>query len=260
MTPAPVVSLRNIHFRYNGSGEEILQNLSLDIPGGSVTSILGPNGSGKTTLLFVMLGMLTPQSGEVHFEGKPSTGFSRASLSRLIGLVPQGERISFNFTVFEYVLMGRAPHLGTLSTPTGLDEDIARQALEQAGLTGLKNRIITALSSGERQLVTIARALAQQPRVLLLDEPLTHLDLNNRSKVLALLRILNQNGTTLVLTTHDPNAAASIANHMVMMHSGKLIAAGHIQDVLSAENLSATYGLPIEIAHIDGRPIILPPG
>ena len=260
MKTIPVITLRDIQFQYNGSGSLVLKDFSLDITADSVTSILGPNGSGKTTLLFIMLGMLIPQVGSVHFEGKPSAGFSRSALSRLIGLVPQGERVSFNFTVFEYVLMGRAPHLGTLSTPSSEDEIIARQSLEQAGLVHLQDRPVTALSSGERQLVTIARALAQQPRILLLDEPLTHLDLNNRSRVLALLRVLNQNGTTLVLTTHDPNAAVSLATHVVMMRSGERIAAGRALDVLTAANLSVTYGLPIEITHVGGRPIILPPG
>ncbi|MBN2554837.1 MAG: ABC transporter ATP-binding protein [Anaerolineales bacterium] len=260
MTTTPVVTLRNIQFQYNGSGSLVLKDFSLDITAGSVTSILGPNGSGKTTLLFVMLGMLIPQAGSVHFEGKPSAGFSRSALSRLIGLVPQGERVSFNFTVFEYVLMGRAPHLGTLSTPSSEDEIVARQSLEQAGLVHLQHRAISALSSGERQLVTIARALAQQPRILLLDEPLTHLDLNNRSRVLALLRVLNQNGTTLVLTTHDPNAAVSLATHVVMMRNGERIASGRALEVLTTANLSVTYGLPIEITHVGGRPVILPPG
>lgn len=260
MTSLPIISLRDIRFQYNGSGKPVLDHLTLDVPSGSVTAILGPNGSGKTTLLLIMLGMLVPQEGDVHFEGKPSSGFSRATLSRLIGLVPQGERIAFNFTVSEYVMMGRAPHLGTLSTPSREDEEIVHQALEQAGLTALRHRVITALSSGERQLVTIARSLAQQPQVLLLDEPTTHLDLHNRSKVLDLLRILNQNGTTLIITTHDPNAAVSLANHIIMMRDGCLVSAGDVSDVLTAANLSETYGLPVQMTHVDGRPVILPPG
>jgi len=260
MSTHPIISLRDIRFQYNGVGKPVLNRLSLDIPAGSVTAILGPNGSGKTTLLLIMLGMLTPQEGDVHFEGKPSSGFSRSALSRLIGLVPQGERIAFNFSVFEYVMMGRAPHLGTLSTPTSGDEHVVETSLKQAGLMRLRDRSINALSSGERQLVTIARSLAQQPQALLLDEPTTHLDLHNRSKVLDLLRVLNQNGTTLVVTTHDPNAAVSLANYIIMLREGRLVAAGNARDVLTAENLTKTYALPIQMTHVDGRPVILPPG
>jgi iron complex transport system ATP-binding protein len=255
-----ILSLAQVSFSYNGPGREVLSDLSLDIPEQAVTAILGPNGSGKTTLLRLLLGVLRPHSGQVWVAGHPQTSYSRRELSQLVGLVPQDEHIPFEFSVLEYVLLGRTPYLGPLSMPGVEDRRIALQALSDIGLSELRHRLVPKLSGGERQLVLVARALAQNPRILLLDEPSAHLDLGNQGRLLSILSELLAHRRTVVLTTHDPNLAALVADHVVLMHRGQVLAAGPSRTVLTAEALSATYGLPVRVAEIEGRRVVLLPG
>jgi iron complex transport system ATP-binding protein len=235
----------------------VLNDLSLEIPAGTVTAILGPNGSGKTTLLRLLLGVLRPSQGVVRVAGLPQASYSRRALSRLVGLVPQDEHIPFDFSILEYVLLGRAPYLGPLAMPGRADHQVALEALHTAGLEGMQDRPLPTLSGGERQLAVVARTLAQQPRILLMDEPTAHLDLSNKGRLLEIMRRLVELGTTLVLTTHDPNLASSIAGHAVLMRSGQILDDGPAGSVLTKENLSATYGVPVQVYHLDGRRVIL---
>ena len=257
MNPGPMISLAGVHFSYDGPDQPVLRDLSLAIPRAAVTAILGPNGSGKTTLLSLILGMLSPQEGTIRIDGRIQADYSRRAMSRLMVLVPQEESYPFGFSVLEYVLLGRAPYLGLLERPGPVDVQAAWKALETAGLAALSQRPIPSLSGGERQLATVARALAQEPSVLLLDEPTAHLDLSNRRCVLDVIRALSDGGVTAVLTTHDPNAAAAVADHVVLMRQGQLVAAGPVEMVFNAANLSATYGLPVEVVRVHGRPIVL---
>jgi iron complex transport system ATP-binding protein len=252
-----IVSLANVTYRYNGSRQPVLENLSLDIPAGTATAILGPNGSGKTTLLRLLVGVLRSQEGEIRFAGWPQGSYSRREMGQLIGLVPQDEHIPFDFSILEYVLLGRAPYLRSLATPTEADHQVAREVLHTAGLEGLQDRPLPKLSGGERQLAVVARALAQQPRILLMDEPAAHLDLSNQGRLLSIMRNLVAGGTTLILTTHDPNLAAAVASFAVLMRDGRILAAGQAGSILTSEKLSATYGAPVEVFQIDGRRIIL---
>jgi iron complex transport system ATP-binding protein len=229
----------------------------LEVPAGAVTAILGPNGSGKTTLLRLLLGVLRPAVGTIQLAGRPQEDYSRRERSRFIGLVPQDEHIPFDFSVLEYVLLGRAPYLGPLQMPGAADRHIALQALHLVGMDGLEGRTLPNLSGGERQLVTLARALAQQPHVLLMDEPTAHLDLSNQERLLAIMADLNARGVTLLLTTHDPNLAASVAGFAVLMRGGQILAAGPPEATLTPEKLSATYGVPVQVYRIDGRRVIL---
>jgi len=154
-----ILSLKEIHFRYHLDTPNVLTNLSLDIPSGKITAILGPNGTGKTTLLHILLGLLKPFQGEVAIAGKPHREYSRQELSQLIGLVPQLESIPFNFSVLEYVLLGRSPYLKPFQLPGKEDLRITEEALESAGIYHLMNKPVTELSGGERQLVQISRVL-----------------------------------------------------------------------------------------------------
>jgi iron complex transport system ATP-binding protein len=279
-----ILSVQGLWFGYNGPGRPVLRDLSLDVPEGAVTAILGPNGSGKTTLLRLLLGILRPESGEIRIDGRPlwpvrpgprpvegrarperserfgqagTTPYSRTERARLVGLVPQEEHIPFDFSVLEYVLMGRAPYLSPLDMPGEDDYRQAAEALRRVGLAELQDRPLPTLSGGERQLAAVARALAQQTRILLLDEPAAHLDLSNQGRLLAIMRGLAAAGATLVLTTHDPNLAAAIAGHAVLMRAGQVLASGPAADVLTAELLSATYSTPVTVHQVDGRRIIL---
>jgi len=252
-----IISLTGLRFSYNGSGKPVLQDLSLEIPDSAVTAILGPNGCGKTTLLHVLLGILRLQEGTVHFGGRLRQELTRGEVSRLMGLVPQDERIPFEFTVSEYVLLGRAPHMGLLQTPGRQDRAAAARAIEDVGLSALRRRVVTTLSGGERQLAVLARSLAQGPRILLLDEPIAHLDLANRARILEVVRGLANQGVAIVLTTHDPNAASAVADHVVLLREGKVVTAGPVGAVLTGEHLSETYGLAVEVEIVRGRPMVI---
>ncbi len=157
----PSVALIDLHFGYDKKSSTVLQGLSLDIPPGSITAILGPNGAGKTTLLRIILGLLAPQAGNISIDGKPQKSYSRQQMSRLIGLVPQSEYIPFDFSVLEFVLLGRAPYLGPLEMPGEVDRHIALEALRAIGLEHLQDRPAPLLSGGERQLAMVARARAK---------------------------------------------------------------------------------------------------
>jgi iron complex transport system ATP-binding protein len=254
-----IVSVSDLSFRFNGSGRDVIQNLSLEIPAGAVTAILGPNGSGKTTLLRLLLGVLRPRQGTIRVAGRPQDSYSRRELSQLVGLVPQDEHIPFDFSILEYVLLGRAPYLGPLATPAEADTQLALDALRAAGLEGMHARPLPNLSGGERQLAVLARALCQQPRILLMDEPAAHLDLGNQGRLLDLIRDLATAGTTVVLTTHDPNLASAVARHVVLMQGGRILEAGPADVAMSADKLSATFGVPVHVFAVDGRRVVLLP-
>jgi iron complex transport system ATP-binding protein len=158
MSLLKIISLEGLYFSYTPSGPPVLKDLSLEIPAGAVTAILGPNGSGKTTLLFILLGMLSPQKGEVLIDGKDQKELPRSVRSRLMGLVPEEEHVPFDFSTLEYVLLGRAPHLGLLEQPQETDYRVAMEALSRAGLSTLADRPIPSLSGGERQLAKVAES------------------------------------------------------------------------------------------------------
>jgi iron complex transport system ATP-binding protein len=257
MDQAPLLSFDHITFGYQPNGRAVLHALSLGIEPGTVTAILGPNGAGKTTLLHLALGWLTPQSGQVQLDGRSLGSYSRRKLGQWMALVPQSERIPFDYSILEYVLLGRAPYLAPLDMPGAQDCQISERVIEQVGLGCLNGRAVTTLSGGERQLALVARALAQQPRLLLLDEPTSHLDLANKARLIKLMQELAARGVTLLLTTHEPDVAAAIATHLVLMRDGQVYQTGPLSQVFTAEHLSATYNVPVSVAQVDGRRIAL---
>jgi iron complex transport system ATP-binding protein len=251
------IALEHTSFAYGPGEPAVLSDVSLQIPHGRVAALLGPNGSGKTTLLNLVLGLLVPVAGSVRVEGRRQEGHLQHALSHMVGLVPQDEFVAFDLSVLEYVLLGRAPYLGLLERPKEQDRQIAFAALETVGLVDLAARPVPALSSGERQLATLARALTQQPAILLLDEPTSHLDLANARRILHLLRSLSANGKTILFTTHDPNAAGAVADYVVLLRQGRLLTAGPTLEVLTPEYLTATYGVPIQVVMLHARPLVV---
>lgn len=256
MNTESLISINELTFRYDPAMPSAVTQVSFDIHAGTVTTILGPNGAGKTTLLRLLLGLRKPTSGRILLEDVPLNDYSRRSLSQWLGLVPQTEHVPFEYTVLEYVLLGRAPYLGPLDLPGEEDIRAAREALSKSGISHLEQRSIPALSGGELQLVLLARALAQQPRILLLDEPTSHLDLANRNKTLEILDQLRRGGTTILFTTHDPEAAAILADNIVLMRGGKVLAAGSFEETFTSEMLSQTYGVPVEVVKTNGAHVI----
>ena len=254
----PALALRDVSFAYEPGGPEVLHGVSLEVAAGSITALLGANGSGKTTLLRLLLGLLKPARGSVEVAGRPQHAYTRRDLSQRIGLVPQSEPVAFELNVLEFALLGRAPHLGPLDLPGEADRALALEAIERVGLAALRHRAVPTLSGGEAQLATIARALVQQSAILLSDEPTSHLDPANTRRVLEVLRRLGREGRTVVFTTHDPNLAAAIADHVVLLREGRVLAAAPTAEVLTTERLSATYGMEVEVVAWRGRPLVVP--
>ncbi|MCX7854583.1 MAG: ABC transporter ATP-binding protein [Anaerolineae bacterium] len=252
----PILSLHNIWFSYNGT-HDVLQDISLEVYPGTVNAVLGPNGAGKSTLLHLILGLHPPRQGEIQVSGRPLTAHSRRGLSRQIALVPQREHIPFEFRVLEYVLLGRTPHLDFLEMPGPEDVRAARQALERLGIADLADRRVSALSGGEHQLVLIARAVAQETPILLLDEPTAHLDLANKRRILSLLRSLAAQGTTILFTTHDPDTALAVADTCILMRAGRILHQGPVAEVLTTEKLTQTYETPLRVLPVDGTRVVL---
>ncbi len=257
MNTPDAITLSQVSFRYDAGKQWVLESLSASIEHGSVTALLGPNGVGKTTLLYLMLGVLLPQQGKISLNGQNIADIPRQEISRMIGLVPQLESIPFPYRVLEYTAMGRAPHLGLLGAPGEQDYSLVRDILTMLGIQELADRNVQALSGGEAQLIRIARALAQEPDILLLDEPTAHLDLANKEHMLQVLCHLAERDMTVLFTTHDPDVAFSIASHALLMRAGRAIASGEAASVLTSENLTKAYQVPIIVHDIDGQKVIL---
>lgn len=250
-----VLSIHQVTFGYHPHAP-VLTDASLDVPRGSVMGLLGPNGSGKTTLLHLALGWLRPDAGRVELDGRPLGAYGRQELGRRMGLVPQSENIAFDYSVLEYVLLGRAPYLPPLEMPGTADVSAALRALERVGIADLAERSMLEISGGERQLALTARSLAQQPEILLLDEPAAHLDLGNKARLVKILRSLNEQGVTILLTSHDPEMASLLCTHLVLVERGCPLTAGPLNEMLTAKNLSRLYGLPVELESLRGKKVV----
>ena len=241
-----LLELRCVDFAWPG-GRGVLDQLSLTVDQGSMAAILGPNGAGKTTLLDVCLGWKKPQAGGVFLQERPLSSFGRGERGRLMSLVPQHENVRFDFSVTEYVLLGRAPHLRPLAAPGKRDLAIAMEALEVTGIVHLALRSIARLSGGEYQLMLIARSLAQEPSLLLLDEPASQLDPANQLRVVRMLRTLASRGISVLYTSHNPQTAAVAADTIHLLSDGRLRFSGPPQEVLTEGNLLEVYGVPLHV-------------
>lgn len=257
MSPVCLAKFEHITFAYPSAERPVMREFNLEIGSGTVTAILGPNGAGKTTLLHLILGWLKPQNGSILLNQQSLDRYTRRTLGQWMGLVPQSEQVSFEYSLLEFVLLGRAPHLPPLAMPGKEDYEIAADALQQVGLSEMQNRSILSLSGGERQLVLVARALAQQPRLLLLDEPTSHLDLSNKGRLVHLLRELSTKGVTILFTTHEPEVASALATHLVLMKKGQVLKTGTLDEVFTSQDLSFLYQMPVSVTDISGRRVAL---
>ena len=227
----------------------VLRNISLKISSGEVLGILGPNGSGKSTLLKILMRILIPQRGKVELFGQPHAAFSQAEISRHVAFVPQETQQAFPFTINEMVLMGRYPHHNRtwgLGWEGAQDRAVAMQAMRDLDVSHLGTRLITNVSGGERQRAVIARALAQEPEILLLDEPTAFLDLHHQLEIARIIRRLNrERGLTVVLVSHDLNLASQYCDRLVLLREGEIVTMGSPEEVIARESLEPVYGCPV---------------
>ena len=225
-----------------------LRDISVSVAPGSFTGLLGPNGCGKTTLLKLLSGVLKPELGSVRLGDREMRLLSPRAVAQQIAVVPQETHPAFDFTVMEMVLMGRHPHLGAFQLEGPSDLAIARESLIATGTAHLAGRAYMTLSGGEKQRVVIASALAQKPKVLLLDEPTASLDLGYQLEIAALLKQLNrERGVTMVLATHDLNLAASVCDTLVLVREGRVLMQGPTNDVLTSTTVQQLYGVIADV-------------
>jgi iron complex transport system ATP-binding protein len=226
--------------------KNVLNDVSLAAAPGELVAVLGPNGSGKSTLLSVLAGTITPSAGQVFLEGRALTELSRREVARTVAVVPQDSDVAFGFSVGEVVAMGRAPRQGALLIPNEEDRRQTLEALRLCELESLVSRPVGELSGGERRRVVLARAIAQQPDVLLLDEPAAHLDIRHAVELYRLVRDMTESkGMACVAVMHDLNAAARWANRALLLREGSVVRDGGIADVLEPSVLAEVFGLPI---------------
>jgi iron complex transport system ATP-binding protein len=231
-------------------GKTIGRDVDIELAAGEVLCLLGPNGGGKTTLFKTLLGLLKKQGGSITLDGADITRWSRQRLARVIAYVPQASAGYFPYTVIDTVLMGRTARIGLFATPSRHDRAIAEAALARVRLADFADAIFTRLSGGQRQLVLIARALAQEPKILVMDEPTASLDFGNQVLVLNHVRELARQGIGIILSTHDPDHAFACADRVALLHEGRLIACGSPEDVVTSGNLQRLYDVAVDIVNL----------
>ena len=233
-------------------GRTIGRDVSFALGAGEVLCCLGPNGGGKTTLFRTLLGLLQPHGGSIHVAGAPLSSLSRNEVARRIGYVPQGHLAYFAFTVREFVLMGRTAHLGVFSVPGQRDKDISERSLQSLGIAHLADKPVTEISGGERQLALVARALAQEPKLLVLDEPTASLDFGNQVRVLQRIGALAASGIAILFSSHDPDHAFLCAQRALLLAEGRVLAIGAPRDVIRPDTLERMYRVSVQVVPLPG--------
>ena len=254
-----MIEIRNITYTHPGSEKAALSNVSFSAEAGTLTTILGPNGSGKTTLFKCIAGLRKPGRGDIVFRGQSIKKYSRNRLAKIMSMVPQDHEPPFPYTVFDVVTMGRAPFVGLFSAPSQSDYEKAEEAISLVGITELKQRPYTRISGGERQLVLIARALAQESPLMLLDEPTSHLDFRNQIVVLnQVKKIVRQKAVAALMTIHDPNLATLFSDQVVLISKGRIIASGRPEEVITSGAIREVYEIEVSVVETNGYRVIMP--
>jgi iron complex transport system ATP-binding protein len=249
-----ILEAKNISFSYGK--KEVLKGVDFYLKDGDILSLLGKNGCGKTTLLKILLG-ICKSSGEIKLYGKDLKSYSRKDIAKLIAYIPQVHKIPFDYTVFDVVLMGRLPHIGLFSKYSQEDKDIALNSLKRVGMESFTQKIYSKISGGERQLVFIARAIAQNAKIIFMDEPINGLDYGNQIKFLKLLKDFQKEGYTFLKTTHYPDHALYASNRITMIQDGAIFKDGSLEE-LNEKSIEALYGVGVEIIQKNGYKFCIP--
>lgn len=240
-----ILDVQNLSFSYDRK-RTIFHDVSFSLDKGEVLSILGTNGAGKSTLLNCIANLLKPKSGTILLNGTPMQTMSMRDIAKVIGYVPQVHLPTYAFTVRDFTVMGRSPYIGAFGSPSKEDYAIADDALRRLDIYHLRDKLYTEISGGERQQVTIARALTQQPQIILLDEPTAHLDYGNQFRVVQMIRQLADEGYALIMTTHNPDHAIILNGKVAILDRQGVLDVGLASDSLNGETLSTLYGLSIK--------------
>jgi ABC-type cobalamin/Fe3+-siderophores transport system ATPase subunit len=252
-----IIRAENIGFSYDGV--EVLKGINVSIYRGKMTGLLGANGAGKSTLLKILCGILNVKSGRLFYKSGEIRKLDKRELAKKIAYVPQNFTFGFPFTVAEVVLMGRAPYIGRLEFERECDWKVASNAMETVGILHLQDRLVTEISAGERQLTSLARALAQEPEIMILDEPATFLDIKHKTEVMKLLnRLKEERNISVIAATHDIFHALFYFDEIVMLKDGRVFAEGITEEILKEEIITAVYGIEVSVRREDGKVFILP--
>jgi iron complex transport system ATP-binding protein len=254
-----ILELDRVHFRYGGAQDDAIRGVSLGVAGGELLGVVGPNGSGKTTLLRLLLGTVHPHSGAARVQGRPLESWSRRALARTVGVVVQREEPAFPLRVEQTIALGRYPHLGAMTSLTKSDRDIVERSIERCDVGHLRTRWVSTLSGGEWQRVRIARALAQEPGALVLDEATASLDVRHEMEILELLsELVREEGLAGLLVTHHVNLAARFVDRMMILDRGEAPASGPPGEVLTRPILERVFQWPVHVETRSGVPQFVP--
>ncbi|MEW5706845.1 MAG: ABC transporter ATP-binding protein [Actinomycetota bacterium] len=253
----PILEVKDLSIEYGN--RSVVSQMELSLKNGNFLAIVGPNGSGKTTLLRAISKVLKPKTGVIYVDGSDIAPLSRRSLARKVAVVPQESLTAFSFTALQVVMMGRTPHLSRWQTEGALDYDIAKDAMQMANCWHLRDRPINELSGGEKQRVIIAQALAQEPKLILLDEPTLHLDIGQQLEIMELLKQLSADGLSILAVLHDLNIAAYYADHLMLVKEGRIEAVGSPQEIVTENNIRRVFGITVEVKKhsLTGKPYIV---
>ena len=257
----PIYEVKSLTFSYPAGDRKVLDKASLQLNKGEILCILGPNGAGKTTLLNCMAGLLKPNAGEIKLCGRRLETMKTKEIAGLVGYVPQLHTPAFDYTVLDFVLMGRAPKTGTFARPGKADESLCLDILRSMGIADLAGKSYLEISGGERQQVLIARAIAQQPLAILFDEPTAHLDYGNQHRVLRRIKDMAQEGFSVIITTHNPDHALLLGDKAAVVSRDGHITQGEVRDIITEEKLREVYDIDLHLEYVEeiGRVACLAP-
>ncbi|MFT7860084.1 MAG: ABC transporter ATP-binding protein [Sulfurimonas sp.] len=252
----PIINVKDLHFSY--PKHKVLQGLDFQLHQGEVVSLLGENGCGKSTLIRLILGLLKKDHGEILLHGNDIKSYKQNQLASHIAYIPQYHNVPFNYSVLDMVVMGRVFKLGLFASPSKADIKVAKEALEKIGIAHLQHKPFGQLSGGQKQMVLLARALTQEAKTFIMDEPVSGLDYGNQIRLLQMIHELSNEGYTFLKTTHYPDHAMMVSSRVVSMKNGKILASGTPKEVITPEMITDLYDIEAAIVHHENNPLCVP--